>query len=547
MPTKICNGQHQAQSLLALPVELILDIADHLDAPALHTLAQVSSFLRSNLLRPSMLFSFAPRLPHHKQDITISHPFASDHPIITFTQSHSKSKLKCMVYDSFGESKESNGDQTDQTVRQVYHGLRKRGDRCCFSRMSLLMQRSLSSLLQPYSRVVSVPSSISTHAVSCSKFQAVYFEVTVIDLKWSSKNDMQDLPMRIGLVAAKDMIDHNHPPGSIHNSVAYRSNDGYVDLGQRHGELFQFAPAWGNGDTVGCGYARLASDRGTVFFTLNGRWVGDAPFQVVCEKIDYKQMWHAAVSSAGHATMAINYGQRPFKFQMGDGSEVLQLASRNRLYPDLSEKASLKKATMNEWVMEPNCFESCSNTTVYEPAVVSNHGCTIQFVECNNNFARSCLSALPFGYNHNLALKNANGKRLLYQYYEVTVTSAGLGYNSFMAVGLATKPYTPFHQIGWSPYSIGYHSDDARIFNNALQHGVVSGKPYSTNSTIGCGYCPEAGLVIFTQNGVKLAQEVRIEQHCYYAAVSAAHAWGVIVNFGQSPFVFANANQYNLT
>ncbi|KAH6592708.1 hypothetical protein BASA50_003994 [Batrachochytrium salamandrivorans] len=558
-----------------LPAELILDVADLLDSHSLRSLASTCSAMRKTLLQPTLMLSFTPRLAHIRPEMRVLHLTLPGLHMASFTPTLPASLLRSIVFDSVSET---NNPIARDSASHVYHGLRKRGDRCCFSRLPLPVQQSLPLLSVPLSESLTYTAkdaSFSHHtsnnhhhhsrrrrvslADHDAMFQAVYFEVTILaapisysddtslassDQHEASHNRAFELPMRVGLVVASEMTDHEHPPGSICGSVAYRSNDGYVDLGERHGELFQFAKPWGLGDTVGCGYSRNASPEGTVFFTLNGVWVGDAPFKVAHSLIGYRKQWHAAVSAAGRADMSINYGQRPFQFKMHAGQVVQQLQLRSRVEASVADIARVVVSQPSDWKMEANVLD-CPRVD-YKPATVDLTGCVVQFIESDCHFARSCLSVLPFGYHRNYAELDKTGVYRLYQYYEVTVNESAEGFNSFMAIGLASKPYTPFHQIGWSPYSIGFHSDDAKVFHNTLQYGKKCGEPYGKGDTVGCGYCPETGVVFFTRNGKRLEDTSHMEKRCYFAAVSAIQAWNVSVNFGITSFVYTHADHRGL-
>jgi hypothetical protein len=99
-------------------------------------------------------------------------------------------------------------------------------------------------------------------------------------------------------------------------------------------------------------------------------------------------------------------------------------------------------------------------------------------------------------------------------YFEITVVENPS--NATIAVGLATKPYPNFRYVmvtilvslalikidpdifdrlpGWNEYSVGYHSDDGRKFNDDPLGGRDYGHEWGTpGDTIGCGYHPDTG------------------------------------------------------
>ncbi|KAJ3097436.1 hypothetical protein HDU97_004884 [Phlyctochytrium planicorne] len=62
-------------------------------------------------------------------------------------------------------------------------------------------------------------------------------------------------------------------------------------------------------------------------------------------------------------------------------------------------------------------------------------------------------------------------------YFEVTILDGGQDQISFIAIGAAVRPYSPFHHVGWDFGSVGYHSDDGRVYDGTNQGGktVVAG------------------------------------------------------------------------
>lgn len=130
--------------------------------------------------------------------------------------------------------------------------------------------------------------------------------------------DASSMSMRIGL--AREGYSSIHPVGCLPNSVGMCSADGYIALGHRDGEVFQLSKDWGTkkGDVVGCGFViDPVLDRGIIFFTCNGKWVGDAPYRVTNDfSKDYRNSWHPSFSSFVSCKVRFNYGQLPFKYQM---------------------------------------------------------------------------------------------------------------------------------------------------------------------------------------------------------------------------------------
>ncbi|KAJ3277476.1 Rsp5p-dependent ubiquitination, sorting of cargo proteins at the multivesicular body [Borealophlyctis nickersoniae] len=362
-----------------------------------------------------------------------------------------------------------------------------------------------------------------------------YFEVTFV-----SKPTVRTPLVRIGL--AKESFSYNHPLGSFADTVAYQSTDGFICLGHCLGQAFQFGPAFSEGDTIGCGYAIEPSTSSSpshvvVFFTLNGAWIGDAPYMIRDEPHLYRCDWHAAVNSTGPCTLRINVGQSPFSYAPANGVDSLtSFYVTDRVLPTPSdhETTLIKQWGLASWSMTPNVLHILADP--YLPPTTD--GRVILFPDNGSNVARNCLSELPFYW----ADEGHGCNNWRFFYFEVDVLTEGSGDNSFVSIGVATKPYSPFHQIGWDAYSIAYHSDDGNTFNTAHQSGTPYSTPYGAGTVIGCGYIPTTGTIFFTRNGTRLPDAATGVFLKLYPAVGAIRAWSVRVNFGQEVFLYAPAN-----
>ncbi|KAJ3079838.1 hypothetical protein HK102_003474, partial [Quaeritorhiza haematococci] len=347
-----------------------------------------------------------------------------------------------------------------------------------------------------------------------------YFEVKV--LKLSSE---EHVPVRIGLAATG--YPRFHMLGSMKRSVGYQS-DGWVSLGHRDGELFQYAAPWGEGDTIGCGYLLTPTTTGTIFFTKNGHWVGDIPYMIRDEPHNYLDSWRAAVSSTGPATLSINMGQLgPFSYAPANGNGSDHLVGREEVVPTKEDWEGIERMGVKAWKMQPVCLPAGTDT--YRAAEVDERGLRLRFFDNGEAVARSCQSLYPIvpvsevmrrRRRKELASstsssssscsclekeKKTNEQMPDMAYFEVKILRGperGAEYNAFVSVGLATRPYSPFHHIGWDRFSIAYHSDDGQIFLNSNQGGIPFSVPYNVGDTVGCGYIPSTGSVFFTLNGV---------------------------------------------
>ncbi|KAJ1537327.1 Rsp5p-dependent ubiquitination, sorting of cargo proteins at the multivesicular body [Nowakowskiella sp. JEL0078] len=189
--------------------------------------------------------------------------------------------------------------------------------------------------------------------------------------------------------------------------------------------------------------------------------------------------------------------------------------------------------------------------SVFDRVEVRADGFSVEFKDMHA-FA-SVLGALP------LVFMNDAEKERNFFYFEVLVKDKHS--HTAISVGLATKPYPPFRLVGWSKYSVGYHSDDGRsficndngvfgfIYATAGSEGGSKGKKYDVDDVVGVGYFPERGSVFFTLNGQYLGEASGGDltkgesQHPYHAAIGANGAASLLVNFGQNgPFKYEPAN-----
>ncbi|KAH8589984.1 concanavalin A-like lectin/glucanase domain-containing protein [Bisporella sp. PMI_857] len=131
--------------------------------------------------------------------------------------------------------------------------------------------------------------------------------------------------------------------------------------------------------------------------------------------------------------------------------------------------------------------------------------------------------------------------------------------STLLSIGVATKPYPLFRlpgmtcfrdllpveanmRIGWHKYSVAYASHGQRRYNQPF-HGPQYGPAYVQGDVIGVGYRPRTGTVFFTRNGKKLEDVAHgLKSQNLFPAVGANGPCTVHVNFGQSGFVFIEAN-----
>lgn len=123
---------------------------------------------------------------------------------------------------------------------------------------------------------------------------------------------------------------------------------------------------------------------------------------------------------------------------------------------------------------------------------------------------------------------------------------------------MTTKPYPLFRmpgilnavnfeinwltESGWHKTSIAYTSDGHRRYNQPFTP-TNYGPEYVQGDVIGVGYRPRTGTVFFTRNGKKLDDVAHgLKTQNFFPTAGANGPCNVHVNFGQSGFVFIEAN-----
>ncbi|KAI8895384.1 hypothetical protein BC833DRAFT_601522 [Globomyces pollinis-pini] len=365
-------------------------------------------------------------------------------------------------------------------------GVRLLGDRSVVSRLSLGTQ--------------------SGYWNTDSPNQAVYFEVTV------NKRKFNGLPMRIGLVHSN--WDQTRPCGSLNGSVGYCS-DGNISVGNVYDDQFLFGPVWKDGDVVGCGYTPFKNGSGLIFFTLNGYWVGDAPYRVAVDILQYRKRWHACFSSAGPCEIEFN-------LKGSDSPFIYQLEKYN-VVPFFKQRESVD--TKENFRLAANIVGKSLHSDLID---ISDFGNVVTFSNIFQS-GRSLQATIPFANSYDISKG--------YSYFEMTILNQYVGIGSFISFGLATRPYSALHHIGWDKESIGFHSDDGSIYHNSHSVGQKVSTGFGHESVVGCGYDPIKQTVFFTQGGVKVTSDILVEG-VLYIALTATSSWRVKLNFGDEIFVY---------
>ncbi|KAL9120776.1 MAG: hypothetical protein Q9187_002668 [Circinaria calcarea] len=114
--------------------------------------------------------------------------------------------------------------------------------------------------------------------------------------------------------------------------------------------------------------------------------------------------------------------------------------------------------------------------------------------------------------------------------------------SSLISIGMTTKPYPLFRLPGWHKTSIAYTSTGQRRYNQPFTP-TPYGPEYVQGDVVGVGYRPRTGTVFFTRNGKKLDDVAHgLKTQNFFPTVGANGPCTVHVNFGQSGFVFIEAN-----
>ncbi|KAI8929720.1 hypothetical protein BC831DRAFT_509017 [Entophlyctis helioformis] len=315
---------------------------------------------------------------------------------------------------------------------------------------------------------------------------------------------------------------------------------------------------YGPGDTIGCGYARASN---TVFFTLNGEWVCDAPArvwtrrstahataqaselawsiptltptptptpQIVPVTLDYRcHEWYPQIMvKNGHAPgYTINmsgHGRRPFRYPV---HTLPHLTNRCRLPPPATTTTTSTTATSpTDHTMQAVRLKSTALT--YTATIPRVHGNMVHYTHTEG--VRTVQSS------HHLTPQTPYYEVLLLALPADRLVDAGL------AIGLACHPFSGFHAPGTLAASAALSSARSILCNgDAVGAGPVGGM-WTAGTVIGCGYDRESGTVYWTFDGQRAGCRVAcLAPGCLYPTLSSASRCTLSVNFGQHAFRYS--------
>ncbi|KAI9097400.1 hypothetical protein DFS34DRAFT_694762 [Phlyctochytrium arcticum] len=466
-----------------------------------------------------------------------------------------------VIYDSVVQILEDRGDGHERYHR-MYRGLRSRHDRTLVGGMPL----GIHPPTYPFNPSMG------------------YYEIEVVSVE---PNPYQTADLKMGV--AREGYPSDHPVGSQPHSAAFYSREGSIALGHREGERFSFAPTWGKvGDVVGCGYIlgppiswsppttespatssptshptplipnldvgplwptrsphpRPTLHPCTIFYTLNGHWVGDAPHTITTTTCYYRDAWHPAITASSPCTIRVNLGtdpSRPFKYARANQSEK---SSTHMDQKRFLVHRPISPSTVHDQPLRirftPNTLPTEADPYPHPPPPTL-HPPTLFFPDTGPTHPRSFLSTHPLSLTRPA-------------YFELTVLSTNtsrtphdagiLPYNAFISLGVATRPFSPFHHVGWDAYSVGYHSDDGKIYKGAFVRSdpaptSTRSSPVDFGTVLGCGYNPLTGSLFFTRNGHSLGiSATNVFAHELYFVIAATRSWKIGINTGDQPFVY---------
>ena len=248
-------------------------------------------------------------------------------------------------------------------------------------------------------------------------------------------------------------------------------------------------PAFGVGDTIGCG----VTTAGKVFFTANGRYLGSTA------EGSAEGPWTVSVKMTPGVAFGYNFGARRFVF-----SPTL---TREPTASPIGETPAARFVCgpmVSVGVLEGGKYDLRNTSSV--PAM----GC------------------VP-GRESKVQMHPPLTARHPHPYFEVRIAALPVG--TTIGIGLADEYTTQQAYVGlpgWSPGEVGLHSDDLQVYNGKGT-GVPIGKmrPCVVGDVLGCGV-DAMFRVFFTRNGEYLGAPcptpVDMARLCFTVGLDAATA-----------------------
>lgn len=185
----------------------------------------------------------------------------------------------------------------------------------------------------------------------------------------------------------------------------------------------------------------------------------------------------------------------------------------------LSQFLSIQEKGVSAWSFEPD-FEALSSLLVH---------------------ARTELTFLPDPASASSVQSNLPLPKLNEVYYW-EAKMFDLPETTNVAIGLATKPYPWFRLPGLCRHSVAYHSNGDKSHNFPFT-ATACGTSLKEGDILGVGYRPRSGTVFFTKNGRKMEDAYTgLTNWNLFPTVGADGPCSIHINFGQSGFVFIEAN-----
>lgn len=129
-------------------------------------------------------------------------------------------------------------------------------------------------------------------------------------------------------------------------------------------------------------------------------------------------------------------------------------------------------------------------------------------------------------------------------YFETEVLSSD--FLSNICIGLATESLSSISMPGHVINSVGFSSKHGQLYCNGNLTNYSSDFRFSTRDVVGCGYFPQAQMVLFTKNGRRVAYlpfNFISDNESLYPTIASSGPSTIKCNFGQKRFVLREANQ----